>query len=557
MNGKQLFELGLNQFTKRESLMSLWQEFAENFYPERADFTLNRVAGTDFGAGMMTSYPFLCRRDLGDQFGQMLRPTASRWAHMKPRGIKLDIDHDAKEWIEWMEGVQHEAMYDPVTQFTRAMNLADHDFATFGQDVYTVEMNYRKSALLYRTYHIRDVTWIENDEGETGAVWRKWKPQVRDLARLYPNTIHQSVQELSRRQPFEEVSCVHMVVDAEMYTGDIIDPRPVGRGVMRGEQPRILLTYDTQHDKVLEAVPIWNKHYVVERWQKPGHTQFAFSPAAVAGLADARLLQAMTLTLLEAGEKITNPPMIATLEAVRSDVDIAPGGITWVDIEYDERLGQALRPMTLDAKGMPIGIDMQRDSRAMIQQAFYLNKIAPPLISKDPRMTAFQAGQVVQQWIRDALPLFEPMELERNGQLCEESFQVLWRNGAFGDARRLPKKLQGRPFDWAFTSPLHDVIEQTKGQKFLEMKQLLSEAVAMDPSTAYIPDTITAFREALSGIGVPQKWQRSESDVEVLIRRAKEQEAGQALLERMKTASEATKNVASAGLSNAQAAVAA
>jgi hypothetical protein len=61
------------QFVKRSSLMMLWQEIAENFYPERAEFTINRALGTDFGAGMMTSYPFLCRRDLGDQLGQMLR----------------------------------------------------------------------------------------------------------------------------------------------------------------------------------------------------------------------------------------------------------------------------------------------------------------------------------------------------------------------------------------------------------------------------------------------------------------------------------------------------
>jgi hypothetical protein len=74
---------------------------------------------------------------------------------------------------------------------------------------------------------------------------------------------------------------------------------------------------------------------------------------------------------------------------------------------------------------MPIGIDMQRDSRVMIQQAFFLNKIAPPLISKDPRMTAFQAGQVIQQWIREALPLFEPIEPEYNGQICEETFGLL------------------------------------------------------------------------------------------------------------------------------------
>ena len=35
-------------FNKRIQLLSLWQEIAENFYPERADFTVNRTLGEDF-----------------------------------------------------------------------------------------------------------------------------------------------------------------------------------------------------------------------------------------------------------------------------------------------------------------------------------------------------------------------------------------------------------------------------------------------------------------------------------------------------------------------------
>lgn len=547
MNAKQLYELGENQFGKRLALMQLWQEIAENFYPERADFTFTRSLGTDFGAGMMTSYPFLCRRDLGDQLGMMLR--SNDWFEMVPIDAQRE-DVDSKQWLQWAAGVQRRAMYDRVTQLTRATKATDHDFAAFGQGVMTIEMNYKRQALLYRNYHLRDVTWTEDESGAVGNVFRKWKPQVRDLGLLYPNTIHPTAKDLASRQPFEKVNCFHMVVDAEMYTGDSVGPH----APKRGKQPRYLICYDADHDAVLEAVPIWGRHYIIPRWETPGQSQFAYSPASVAALADARLIQAMTLTLLEAGEKITNPPMVATQEAVRSDIDIAPGGITWVDIEYDERLGDALRPLTTDAKGMPLGIDMQRDSRQMIMQAFFLNKIAPPLISKDPRMTAFQAGQIIQQWIREALPIFEPVEQEYNGALCEETFGLLMRNGAFGDLRELPESLQGADLEFRFKSPLHDVVESQKGQKFLEMKQLAAEAIALDPSAAYIPDVITAFRDAMNGIGVPAAWQRAKSEVDAMVKQASEKQQAAALLENMKTGSEAARNLAAAGADNAAAA---
>lgn len=542
--------MGEEQFTKRLSLMTLWQEIAENFFPERADFTINRSLGSDFGAGMMTSYPMICRRDLADQVGQMLR--SGEWFEMAPVDVSRE-DNDGKEWLQWAATVQRRAMYDRVAQFTRAAKMADNDFSTFGQAVLSVELNHAEAALLYRSYHLRDVTWCENDTGEIGAVFRKWKPTARDLVRLYPSTVHQTVKENAARKPYDEVPCMHMVIEADMYDGDSVGPHAPKR-TRNTAQPRYLITYDHTTQTVLEAVPIWGKHYIIPRWEKPGHTQFAYSPATIAALADARLIQAMTLTLLEAGEKITNPPMIATQEAVRSDIDIAPGGITWVDIEYDERLGSALRPITTDAKGMPIGVDMQRDSRLMINNAFFLNKIAPPLISKDPRMTAFQAGQIIQQWIREALPLFEPMEHEYSGQICEESFGLLQRSNAFGDMRNLPSSLQGAKLEFRFKSPLHDVIEQQKGQKFLEMKQLLAEAVALDPACAYLPDTVVALRDALHGIGVPARWQRNESTYDEMIRKAQAQQAASQLLERMKTGSEAAANLAAAGKDNAAAA---
>ena len=57
MNIKDLYGVGNDLFGKKSPLQSLWQEIAENFYPERADFTLRRSIGTDFAANLMTSYP--------------------------------------------------------------------------------------------------------------------------------------------------------------------------------------------------------------------------------------------------------------------------------------------------------------------------------------------------------------------------------------------------------------------------------------------------------------------------------------------------------------------
>jgi hypothetical protein len=502
MTPKQLRELAENLFSKRGALMSLWQEIAEQFYPERADFTATRSVGEDYASNLSTSYTLLCRRDLGDQIGVMLRPTNKPWFHMVPRDTGIQ-DNASKRWLQWAEGVQRRAMYDPPAFFTRAAKEGDHDFATFGQAPLSVELNRFREGLLYRCWHLKDVVWRENQDGKIDFVARKWKVALVDLIALFPKgELDPKIQRRALKEPFAEITVMHIVCDAELWDGD-------ARG-----KARVSIYYDCEHDKPIEQMPIWGRIYVIPRWQTVSGSQYAFSPASVAALPEGRLLQAMTLTLLEAGEKAVNPPLIATKDVVKSDMQQFPGGVTWVDAEYDEKMGEALRAMNIDVKGLPISLEMVKDSRAVLMQCFFLNKLRAFNPTTDPQMTAFQAGQIVQEYIRGALPLFEPMEAEYNGGICEETFDVLYRNGAFGSPMDLPDPLRNAEIDFRFESPLHDAIDQQKGVKFLEFKQIVAEAVALDPSTAHIPDAKVILRDVADGIRVPAKWMRTELQVE-------------------------------------------
>lgn len=535
MNAKELRELADNLFGKKMSLTSLHQEIADNFYPERADFTLTRALGTDFAANLMSSYPVTCRRDLGNQFSTMLRPTARPWFHIRRKGEPQN-SLDVQGFLEWFEKVQRRAMYDRAAKFTRATKEGDHDFAAFGQCAISVELNREANGLLYRCWHLRDMCWQENEVGDIGFVARKWKPTLRTVTRMFKN-VHEDITRKVDKAPFEEMQVYHIVVDADMYDDDA------------GGRPRWSIYFDADHNQILEATPIWGKHYVIPRWQTVSGSQYSYSPATVCALPDARLIQSMTFTLLEAGEKATNPPIIATKDAVRSDIAIYAGGITWVDQDYDERLGEALRPVTQDLAGFKFGLELNQDTRTLIHKAFYLDTLTLPEQAKD--MTAFEVGQRVQEYIRNALPLFEPMEQEYNAAICDETFSLLWRNGAFGAPANWPRDLRsGGEIEFEFESPLHDVIEQQKGQKFQEAQQLIASAVALDPSCQFLPKAEVALRDALHGIGVPATWLNSEAFVQDAKQAQAEQNAQAQRLAAMEQASNVAKNVGQSGLTS-------
>ena len=531
MNAKQLREVSDRLFGKRSQFNMLCQEIAQNFYVERADFTVRREVGDEYASNLMTSYPLQCRRDLGDQVGAMLRPAGKEWFHVDVLDANKG-DNDAKRWLESASSVQRRAMYDRKSQFEKAAAQADHDFATFGQAIISVRLTRELDRLMYRTWHLRDVAWQENDEGVINFVARKWRPNARTLVRLFGDKCDQKIRDAEKKDPFTEFDCLHIVCEADMYDE-------------KTGMPYWSIYYDCTHNKPLEAVATWNKEYVIPRWLTVSGSQYAYSPATVIALPDARLIQAMTYTLLEAGEKVTNPPMIGTVDAVKSDVATYAGGFTWVDMEYDERLGEALRPMNIDAKGMPIGIDMQRDAREMIMRAFFLNKLSLPRTDGKER-TAYEISQMVQEYIRGALPIFSPMEPEYNGGVCELTFEILMRYGAFGSPLDMPRSLRGAEIQFRFVSPLHDLIEQTKGQKWLEAKAILADAAAIDATSVALMDAKVALRDVLAGIGVPAKWVRNEVSVQQIEEAQQAAAEAAQTLAAMEQGSVAAKNLGSA-----------
>jgi hypothetical protein len=481
----------------------------------------------------MSSFPVLMRRDLGNQISMMLRPKTRQWFHVGRLGDQ-EVSHEGKRTLEHMETVMRRAMYDPRAQMTRACRIGDHDFATFGQCCLSVEPNKDRNRLLYRAWHLRDLAWQEDAEGQIGFIVRRWKPTLRVAVDTFGESkMSKKLLDKLKKTPHETVELQHYVVDAAYCNED-------SKG-----RPRFSVWYDKENEHLIEYQPLWGRYYIIPRWLTLS-SQYAHSPAVTAALPDARLLQAMTYTLLEVGEKSSNPPLIATKNVVQTAPALFAGGITWVDQEYDERLGEAIRPFPNNYTGISYGLELNDRTQALIKEAFFLNKLAPFNPSQDPEMTAFQAGQLVQEYVRNALPIFEPMEQEYNAALCEETFGLMLRMGAFGSPMDWPRELHGMEVEFQFESPLHDAIDREKGQKWLEARTLLADAMTLDPSTQHLLDARKALRDALEGIGVPTEWTRDDVAVDEALAAQQEQMQMAQAMEMMGQGAETAKNLAQA-----------
>jgi hypothetical protein len=495
---RDLVEQGDRLFSKRSQWLSLWQTTAENFYPLRADFTNSLQPGQEFASHLFTSKPLYVHRELSNSFSSMLRPRGKTWFRARTHNQQINEDAACRAFLDNMSDAMFTAMYDPHAQFVKTTKQGDADFAAFGQAVISVDPNRDLNGLLYRNWHIRDSAWCENAEGRIDVFHRNWNIEARSYVRLFPKTAADSVKNNLSKEPYKEIKCRHIVIPSDEYEAE--------KKYNKERFPFVSLYVDIENNILLEETPRKRLGYVLPRWQTIQGWQYAYSPAAALALPDARMLQQISLTILEAGQKAVDPPLKVTSEVVGA-VNTYPGGLTWVDAEYDERLGPAIEPIIGgDKSALSWGERKEQQIEQALMDMFYLSKLALPPAEGGDKMTAYEAGQRVEEYIRSTLPLFEPMEVEYNGGLCEETFNLCMDLNLFGPMDGMPEPLKGKDVRWQMDSPLQEALERTKYTAFLQTTNLMQSGLAVDPSIRHDVDVSKAFREAAIGGGAPADW---------------------------------------------------
>jgi hypothetical protein len=509
---QELLQIGDQLYSRRFPLLTLWQSFAENFYPLRADMTRQRYISEEFASYLMTGRPVLAHRELANALSSILRPRGMDWFQARTASDAVNSDRACKAWLDRAGATMRRVMYDHASQFTRATKEGDADYILFGQCVIEPRLNAQRTGLLYRTWHLRDCVWAENADLAIDQFHRKWKLDARALCRLYPDTVSPEVKTKAEKDPFTEINCRVIILPADEY-----DSYGYGEDGERrrrsGAHPFVQCVIDEDHQTILEEVLRFDIGHVIPRWVTiGGFSQYAYSPTAVIALPDARMLQQMTLTLIEIGQKIVDPPMIAVGDAIQGGTNLYAGAINWVDPDYDERTGEVLRPITLNGEGLQWGTEYEERVERVINEAFFLNVLNLPEFD-GKAMTAYEVSERMKEYIRRATPLFEPMDLEYNGRLCEATFDILDRAGAFGSHLDRPPALRGQKIEFRFANPLVQAEAETRAASFTKMSQLLGAAMQFDPSVRADVNFDRAFRGVYESTGAPAEWLEDDDKV--------------------------------------------
>ena len=526
---KEIISIGDGLFTKKQPIVSLWQAIAEQFDPTRADYTLTRSAGMEFASHLMTGIPTMASRDLANAISAMLRPPGQVWFHPRTNIEAINKDSTARRWLDFAGNAMRRVMYDYRSGWTRASKEGDRDFVTIGNCCIRIRPNIDMNGLVYRTIHMRDVAWAEDDTGMVDTFHVKQPISNRNQIRLFPKTADKHVKEAAEKEPHGLGNCRHVVMRSDEYDSSesSTEATPGGGKRRTGSRlPFVSIWVDIDNEVILEEIGQHQKGYIPPRWETKPNFGYGYSPPTTTNIADARMLQQITLTLLEAGQKSVDPPMKAVGEVIDGGINSFAGGITWVDAEYDERTGAVIGPLFGTQPNLGWGVDREKRIAEIIANGHYLNQIKLPDTSH--ARTAFEVQKLWEEYIRNTTPLFEPISTEYNGAVCDETFEMMLRLNAFGPRTDIPAILRGQSVRFEFDSPLTVAASRASVQAFTQVGQITQLAVSMDPTVVHDLDIDVAYRDALDGAGAAATWITPKDQADRLKAKDRQQAAAQA-----------------------------
>lgn len=501
---KDLCSRSAKRFSARSHLDSLRQEVARNFFPWLASWTTEMNLGEDLASDLVDGSPLIIARDFIGQIGAMLRPPGKQWFWHRTEIEDINNDIECRSYLDWRSRQMMRIIFDRVTGAKRALKQADEFFGGFGDAVLSVDLSAAQDSLRVRSYHVKDAVWSVGPDNRIDTIARKEAISARNMIARFKmrgdKGVHEAVDAAAVTDPDHIFQIEHHVLPARDYYGS------------DKKKGFVSVWIDVSNEHILREVDQKTFRYVVPRWVTLPHSAYGLSMATTIALPDARLIQQQALAILEAAEKQVNPPLIATTDAIRGDVAMMSGGITWVDKAYDERTGDPLRALDM-GKNFGLGVDSLMRTEQQLNRAFYLDVLRMP----DTRRTKSTAEVqfLIDEYIRAALPLFEPMQTEYNEAFLYECDQLIDLAGGYAE-REMPEQVKRAGMQYIWDNPLSDMQERQKAQMVGEVSQLGQTIAALEAAASQVPslkqvDAAKMFRESVMAIG-GSAWLMSEED---------------------------------------------
>jgi len=513
--------------------MVLFEDLAHYFHHIRKGFIDEITPGTELQEDIQNDWPETARRNLADGLVSAMCPADRMWIGMRPKRKELyDIPY-VKHWLDMASDRMYTLLSDSMAKFKESMHELADDASAFGTAVMYVTYDRVAKHFVFQVKNLKNYVFEFDSSGKVTRSFCFWMFSIEDLVSEFGlEALPDEMQDEYRNPSTESAGCKkYEVVQA------IIPNEDYARfGLAPGRLPLKSLWILCKGSKLLDEGGYHETPYIPVFWYRRSGEPFGRGQSESA-LADARLLQAVSISLREITEKQANPPMQGPWDILRGEVELFPGGFTAFDSSGFQFQGDPLRPVEIGSNPAMTAEYLQY-LETKIGRIFYADALIGP-----PPKNMSDADQLAHaQMVALKLgPVYARVEAEIMPPVLDRVFNTMLRGGAFPPT---PEELEGEQLIYLFDNHIADMREIAEATRSLNAIGSTAQLAEIPGAGAAQEENLNwdvAFRDIWGKFKMPPKYLRSMEEVMVNRQQRQELEQAQAMAAVAKDAAPALK----------------
>lgn len=491
-----------------------WDDLARVLLPRRQGFASKTMDGDQRVDDVYDGTPMQAARSLANTVGAMIRPEGQDLTTIRARDDSVNQSGEAQDWLGRATEILNDSIRNPKARYRQATGEVDLDLVVLGTGILYVGMGDAQNHLLYQSVHLKDGYPMFSDEGLPVGLYRTKKMFLWQADAMFGKiNLSKELQEriANSRGLDDKVDFLYAV--SERKGVNIPDP------LLSKNFPYEELWMETESKHIVREKGFQEFPFVIPRWDTSSGEEYGRSPGMIA-LPDSNTLQAMGETILVAGQRLADPPIMAPNDGAFQEVNTFPGGMSYYDVETASQVGgNPFFPM-ISGANLPVTRDMQTDIRNQVAAAFFKNILTLP--QNGPQMTATEIIQRKDEFIREVGPVFGRFETDYNQPVAERSFRLLFREDAFPE---IPEALAGQDIKFTFDLPVNKIKKQVQSAAATQWAAEIMQMAQIAPEAKHMVNIDALARFKADAAALPHDIMNTAEEVQAKVQAEQQQMA--------------------------------
>lgn len=485
--------------SKRGTWDQMFQELAERVCPQMADFNSKRTPGDKRTEKMYDATAALAARKGVSVMAAFMWPSNQRYQKLTTNQTALNKSQKVKVYFDALTDVLFRARYSPRAAFESQMGAAALQNIVFGTGLLFIDDDVRRSAISYRALHLGQTYIAEGASGNVDTVYRCWTWSLRQIEQKWPGRLPEKLRQRLQTHPDDEAEVAHAVFPRTDY-----DPERIGYPGMPWAS--VYWLPSEKHPLAEGGYESW-PFAVLRDMTSPGEA-YGRSPAWLV-LSNIKVLNAQKLTALKVGQKIADPPLLAS-DDLPSAVSQIPGALNYGMLGAG---GEPLVKPMLTGGDPRLTLEMMDRERDIIGSSFLMDVFR--VLIENPNMTATQTLELLNERSIHMAQTGGRVESEGLGPMTERELDLLAR------ANQLPEmpdeliEAQGE-YKIEYTSPMRLAMRAGEGAAIARSLEQITPWAQVDPSIMRRVKAGDTLAEIWEINGAPAKLLRTEEEMQAI-----------------------------------------